>query len=147
MVWKWFWFNASDEQQITPRCEVCLEAVATKGSATTNLFQHLKQSHSAEREQCVALWAAGARDASPKTAAPKQVIFARLHFHMAPHTTGKGPSGNKLRTKDIVPIYTVEKLGFVSMLRVIDARYELPSRKFFAEVALPHLYTLYLVLF
>jgi len=42
--------------------------------------------------------------------------------------------------KDIVPIYTVEKPGFIPLLKTLDARYALPNRKYFAEVALPHLY-------
>ncbi|KAJ4946777.1 hypothetical protein JOQ06_008823 [Pogonophryne albipinna] len=40
----------------------------------------------------------------------------------------------------MVPIYTVEKPGFINMIKVLDPRYVLPSRKFFSEVALPQLY-------
>lgn len=43
-------------------------------------------------------------------------------------------------TKDMEPIYAVEKPVFVPILKVKDARYELPSQKYFAEVALPNLY-------
>ncbi|XP_076841981.1 E3 SUMO-protein ligase ZBED1-like [Brachyhypopomus gauderio] len=42
--------------------------------------------------------------------------------------------------KDMVPIHTVEKPGFVNMLKVLDQKYVLPSRKYFSEVALPQLY-------
>ncbi|KAJ4944601.1 hypothetical protein JOQ06_013144 [Pogonophryne albipinna] len=40
----------------------------------------------------------------------------------------------------MVPIYTVEKPGFINMIKVLDPRYVLPSRKFFSEVTLPQLY-------
>lgn len=42
--------------------------------------------------------------------------------------------------KDMVPIYTVEKPGFIHLLKVLDPRYVLPSRKYFSDVALPQLY-------
>lgn len=43
--------------------------------------------------------------------------------------------------KDMAPIETVEKAGFKKRLKTINPKYELPSRKFFAEKALPKLYT------
>lgn len=42
--------------------------------------------------------------------------------------------------KDMVPIYNVEKPGFIHLLKVLDPRYVLPSRKYFSDVALPQLY-------
>ena len=55
VIWNWFGFVASDKEQTSPRCKVCLKAVATKGSSTTNLLQHLKQRHATEWERCVTL--------------------------------------------------------------------------------------------
>ena len=43
--------------------------------------------------------------------------------------------------KDAVPIRTVEKPGFKKLLKKFDSRYELPSRKYFSQRALPNLYT------
>lgn len=40
----------------------------------------------------------------------------------------------------MVPIYTMEKTGFINLIKTLDPRYELPSRKYFSEVALPQLY-------
>ncbi len=45
IIWNWFGFVASDAEQTTPLCKVCLMYVASKGSSTTNLLQHLKQRH------------------------------------------------------------------------------------------------------
>lgn len=115
----------SVKQQTAPRCEMCLKAVATKGSATTTPFQHLKQRHSAEWERRVALRGAAARDTSPKTAAPKQVMLAASFSHGTPHNK-KGSKWKQITdavmfyiAKDMVPIYTVEKPGFVSTPRAI----------------------------
>ena len=42
--------------------------------------------------------------------------------------------------KDMVPIHTVEKPRFIHMLKTLDHRQVLPSHKYLAEVASPHLY-------
>ena len=42
--------------------------------------------------------------------------------------------------KDMMPVYSVEKPGFRQMLAQFDRRYELPSRKYFSQVAIPALY-------
>ncbi|KAF7699210.1 zinc finger BED domain-containing protein 1-like, partial [Silurus meridionalis] len=55
VIWNWFGFAESDAAQTPPRCKVCLKAVASKGSSTTNLLQHLKQRHAVEWERCRAL--------------------------------------------------------------------------------------------
>ena len=38
-------------------------------------------------------------------------------------------------------MYTVEKSGFRKMLKTFDAKYQLPSRKYFSETAIPSLYS------
>ena len=42
--------------------------------------------------------------------------------------------------KEMIPINTVEKPGFRSMVRKLDPQYEVPSRKYFSKTALPSLY-------
>lgn len=42
----------------------------------------------------------------------------------------------------MLPIYSVEKRGFQQLIKVLDPRYKPPSRKYFKDVALPHLYNL-----
>lgn len=144
VVWNWFAFLVSDTEQITPHCKVCLKAVATKGSSTTNLFQHLKQRHAAEWEVCASQ--RREQDRSSHTPAKKQTTIVERFLNCNPYDK-KGPrwkaitdSVAKYIAKDMVPIYTVEKPRFIDMIKVLDPRYVLPSRKYFAEVALPHLY-------
>ena len=43
--------------------------------------------------------------------------------------------------KDMLPIYTVEKEGFKTMLRKFNPRYDLLSRNHFSRVVLPALYS------
>ena len=42
--------------------------------------------------------------------------------------------------KDMVPFYTVEKPGFKRLVSVFDKQYDLPSGKYFFQVAVPSLY-------
>lgn len=40
----------------------------------------------------------------------------------------------------MMPIYSVSKEGFQKMIRTLDKRYQLPSRNYFSQVAIPELY-------
>ncbi|XP_056383565.1 E3 SUMO-protein ligase ZBED1-like [Hyla sarda] len=42
--------------------------------------------------------------------------------------------------KDMVPLSTVEKDGFREMIKTLDSRYVLPSRRYFSQTAIPALY-------
>ncbi|KAF3836730.1 hypothetical protein F7725_004194 [Dissostichus mawsoni] len=91
---------------------------------------------------------APAMDASSSHKAPakKQVTLAAAFSSVIPYDK-KGPRWQAITdavthyiAKYMVPIYTVEKNGFIKMLQTIDPKYQLPSRKHFATVALPNLY-------
>ena len=43
-------------------------------------------------------------------------------------------------SKDMLPIYTVEKEGFCCLIDTLDSRYEMPSAKYFSSLAIPSLY-------
>ncbi|XP_056136452.1 E3 SUMO-protein ligase ZBED1-like [Lampris incognitus] len=144
VVWNWFGFVACHSEQTTTYCKVCSKAVATKGSSTTNVFQHLKQRHAAEWEKCYSL--RDSQDRSPQTPTKKQSTLGDSFSHCVPYDK-KGTRWKTLTdavalhmAKDMVPIYTVEKPGFIHMLKTFNPKYVLPSRKYFAGVALPHLY-------
>ncbi|KAM3850215.1 E3 SUMO-protein ligase ZBED1-like [Diretmus argenteus] len=145
VVWKWYGFAVSDEKQTTPHCKVCLKAVSSKDSSTTNLFQHLEKNPTPEWEQCVAL-RAQEKEPAKTPPATKQLTLAASFAHGVPYS--KTDAKWKRITdavafhiaKDMVPIYTVGKAGFKHMLNVIDSRYQLPSRKHFGDIVLPRLY-------
>lgn len=58
IIWWWFGFKESDDQQRNVFCRECQKPVATKGSSTTNLFHHLLQRHEVEYEEFVKIHAA-----------------------------------------------------------------------------------------
>uniref|UniRef100_A0A1X7TZ46 Uncharacterized protein n=1 Tax=Amphimedon queenslandica TaxID=400682 RepID=A0A1X7TZ46_AMPQE len=43
-------------------------------------------------------------------------------------------------SKDMLPVYSVEKEGFNRMLKALGPQYDLPSRKYFSQNAIPALY-------
>ena len=40
----------------------------------------------------------------------------------------------------MLPVYTIEKEGFVNLLKQFDPQYKLPSREYFSKTAIPKLY-------
>ncbi|GAA6077528.1 E3 SUMO-protein ligase ZBED1-like [Tachysurus ichikawai] len=128
--------HPTQNKQQSPRCKVCLKSVGSKGSSTTNLLQHLKQRHAVKWERCCALRNEKARG-STNTPAKKQPTVLET-FSNCNQYDKKGKAIMDAVAmhiaKDMVPIYTVEKLGFIHMLKVLDPRYVLPSRKYFSEV-------------
>ena len=49
-------------------------------------------------------------------------------------------SVTRFMAKEMIPISTVEKPGFLSMVTKLDPRYEVASRKYFSKTMLPSLY-------
>ena len=44
-------------------------------------------------------------------------------------------------TKDMMPLYSVEKDGFRKVIHAFDPQYQTPERKYFSQTAVPTLYT------
>ncbi|RXN16574.1 zinc finger BED domain-containing 1-like protein [Labeo rohita] len=55
IIWRYFGFKASDEQQTDVYCRECRKLVPTKASSTTNLFHHLQTRHKLAYEECTRL--------------------------------------------------------------------------------------------
>ncbi|KAM9306409.1 E3 SUMO-protein ligase ZBED1-like [Pholidichthys leucotaenia] len=150
IIWKWFSFDKTDAEQTAVLCKVCRKTVKTKSSSsTTNLYQHLRQRHPKEWEECSQLRECSMASTSQSKqghAAKKQQTLAASFSSVVPYD--KSGARWKQMTEaiavhlgmDMAPIYTVEKPGFLHMLKVWDPKYQPPSRKYFAEVALPKLY-------
>ncbi|KAF3859919.1 hypothetical protein F7725_000174 [Dissostichus mawsoni] len=114
VVWKWFGYKRSDIEQTTVLCKVCRKSIAAKHGNTTNLFQHLRQRHAVEWQECVALRDADA-SSSHKVPAKKQVTLAEAFSSVIPYDK-KGPRWQAITdavthyiAKDMVPIYTPEE--------------------------------------
>ncbi|CAM4526972.1 unnamed protein product [Leuciscus chuanchicus] len=126
VIWNWFGFDAADKTQTKPCCKICFKAVATGSSSTTNLFQHLRNKHREEWEKCSRL---RSENGSSSTPAKKQTTLPESFTNCVPYDK------NGARWKAIT-----EAITFYIATDMLVPRYVVPSRKYFADVALPHLY-------
>lgn len=132
--------------QKTVICRVCKKSVPTKDGNTTNLFHHLRHKHTVEYDECQKMreTAQGSSHVTRKT--PTQTKIAELFTHCTPYDKQSkrwkelSESVAFCLAKDMLPVYTVEKVGFRRMLYKFDPRYTMPSRKYFSNLALPTMY-------
>ncbi|KAK7898521.1 hypothetical protein WMY93_019374 [Mugilogobius chulae] len=148
IIWNWFGFAPDDEEQKKIICKVCKETVKATDGNTTNLFGHLKRKHKKQYSESQAAQAAKAKTSAPAAAsAPKQQMLTDAFAKLTPYVRD-GQRWNAITdavafhiVKDMCPLQTVEGVGFKKMVRVLDPRYELPSRKFFSNTVIPRMYT------
>ncbi|MEQ2225619.1 hypothetical protein ILYODFUR_019363 [Ilyodon furcidens] len=79
LIWRWFGFKISDEQQKFVFCRECRKQVPTKSLSTTNLFHRLKQLHKKEYEECVKLRAAAQTEAFPASCTETHHVTKLIH--------------------------------------------------------------------
>ncbi|XP_047656263.1 E3 SUMO-protein ligase ZBED1-like [Tachysurus fulvidraco] len=150
IIWTWFGFKPSDEQQKNILCRVCGAKVPAKSGNTTNLFYHLKTKHVVEYHQHCQAMQPTARSSTKNAGQKKQELIQtsiQQSFSKGTPYIRKSPRWIEITRaitvylcKDMVPFQTVERRGFKAMIRAIDPRYEVPSRKYFTETEMPKLY-------
>ncbi|XDV25933.1 hypothetical protein PO909_029757 [Leuciscus waleckii] len=143
VVWRFFGFQKSDVDQTTILCKCCRAKILAKGGNTSNLLQHLSRKHVLEYQECIKLKSGNTGKAKEKSsqmslkdAFAKGTYYDRKSKRWIEITN----SITNHIAKDMVPLNTVEKEGFKQMIKTLDPRYEMPSRKYFSQVAIPNLY-------
>ena len=153
-VWIYFGFEADEEGrpkvQDAVICRLCKKSVSAKGGNTSNLLSHLKV-HLPQRHLEVK------KANSKPSGKDKDYAKTGKASSRQPSLSNTLQSGHKYEwksrkwqqltdavtyclAKDMMPIFSVEKEGFVRLLHSLDSQYELPSRKYFSNVAIPKLY-------
>ena len=156
-IWKYFGLKkdcngkAIDDGSVY--CRICQTKVLAKSRNTSNLKAHLKNNHKAVHSQL------------QKSTVPSSAIKSQLQKSTVSTSTAKcqpsiassfaqsQPYGCQSKRykelneaiayficKDGLPIYTVEKAGFQSMVKALDSRYEILSRSHFSRSVIPDLY-------
>lgn len=151
----WSFFKVSEED---PRYAVCNDCegrvmrggVRVKSFNTTNLITHLKNKHpgafkeyeklaNAKKQQKNA--AANATAAAPVGSLIEQALEKTKKFHKDhPKQKALTMAITKMIAVDDQPFSVVEDEGFREVLEVAEPRYDKPSRRYFADVALPALH-------
>ncbi len=144
VAWTWFGYEKSDTDQKTVLCKLCRTPVPTTGSNTTNLFYHLRKNHVKEYGQSLQM--RGTKEPSGAQNKPQSKTIEQAFACGTPYNRDSR-RWQEIREaiatyicKDMAPIYTVEKQGFRALMKKLDSRYTMPSRKHFTQVELPRLY-------
>nr|XP_055045531.1 E3 SUMO-protein ligase ZBED1-like [Misgurnus anguillicaudatus] len=150
VIWRYFGFRVTDTEQREVLCKICKIKVATSRGNTTNLYQHLKQ-HREKYDECMMVKAQLSKEttegnraqAVPRT---KQNTITNVFASIMPYDKSSPrhkeitDSITECLAKDMMPIHTVSKAGFQKMIRTLDKRYQLPSRNYFSQIAIPKHY-------
>ncbi len=153
-VWTYFGLEADGQGKLISKeiaiCRLCNSRTSTKGGSTSNLFSHLKNHHPKEYAYLKSASSKPAKSShqpsSHQSSSSSQPTLASVVDKLKPYNRdGKKwqdltDSVTFCLCKAMLPIYTVEKPGFQRMLKSFDSQYQLPSRKYFSETAIPKLY-------
>ena len=128
-----FGFRASDVNQEQIICTECIRVVSAPHSNTSNLFNHLKNHHKPQYDECIKARAnVTSLNLRPCPTSTQKTITATLH------STTAYPSTSQRHTeitdaiafhlaKDMCPINTVSNEGFRKMVKTLDKRYVIPK--------------------
>ena len=133
-----------ENEQDRPVCRACGKRVLAKASNTTNLFQHLREHHPMIYAE-LAPKKQPKRESSTSNTCQATLVSIVAKSAMYSPTSSQAKDLNRAITyhiaKDAMPLSTVEKPGFKSMVSKLNPRYQLPSRKHFSDYEIPRLYS------
>ena len=145
-VWQYFGFKTDEDDNAKPTCKLCLKKVSAAGGNTSNLQRHLRDHHPAKAQELGKQGQGPSKSKGRQPPTQGQSSISEAFSKMQKYERG-GKQWQKLTNsvthclaKDMMPIYTVEKSGFKRLLNDFDPKYELPSRKYFSQKAIPKLY-------
>jgi hypothetical protein len=157
LVWKYFTASTSDSSLTL--CNLCNAKVSRGGTTskrqtTTGMLNHLKNKHQTEYEsETKKKCQQQKRAASPSNLAgsskskPRQMTLIET-IQKTQVWDISSPKAKAIHAKiaemiavDIQPISIVENQGFKRLMGKVCPNYNIPSRKYFAEVILPDIYT------
>ena len=153
-VWGYCRLGVDDEGKIIDDgvavCQRCNSDVRASGGNTSNLLSHLRTHHPSQYMQVLQVQKAKAKEnnksLNASSSSTSQVSIPEL-FTKGPkyeRSTRRWREITDLVTycisKDMFPIYTMEKVGFRRLVETLDPRYEMPSAKYFSNIAIPALF-------
>ena len=143
--------SGAEGEELVPRkgqiiCTECVRVVSAPHSNKTNLFNHLKNHHKPQYDECIKAKAnVTSLNLRPCPTSTQKTITATLHSATAYPSTSQRhteiPDAIAFHlAKDMCPINTVSNEGFRKMVKTLDKRYVIPSRNYFSKQALHALY-------
>ncbi|XP_069800972.1 E3 SUMO-protein ligase ZBED1-like [Dendropsophus ebraccatus] len=150
VVWTHFGYSKDDIVQKVVICKHCRKPVIASRGNTSNLFHHLEHNHIIQYEQCMAQKnreAVSDQQQRPTTSKPTKQQSIKEAFTNMTNYEKDSKRWKEITeaisyyiAKDMAPIATVEHKGFKRLMKTIDRRYIVPSRKYFSQTAIPNMY-------
>ena len=150
VVWQYFGLRkgthsvAIDDE--TAVCCSCRKTVSAMHGNTSNLSADLPIHHGNLHTEVTTTMKCGKQRAELGKRQNQQTLTQVVETAQSYERMGKKwkeltESVAFFKARDGQPMYTVEKSGFRQMLKTFDAKYQLPSRKYFSKTAIPRLYS------
>ncbi|CAI5677617.1 unnamed protein product [Oreochromis niloticus] len=148
LIWRYFGFDKDDVLQTQVLCKTCRTLVATTRGNMTNLHHHLQYNHRELFEEFQKDRASQTKVANVKTkstAVQQPSLYPSFSSGTPYEKTSKRykeitEAITHFLAKDMMPINTVSREGFTSLLHKVDRRNRIPSRNYFSHVAIPQMY-------
>ena len=154
VVWQYFTVSENDPRYAV--CNTCSVDISRGGTVkksfnTTNLIAHLKNRHKAVYRDYVQADQKKKNEATKKaqTATGKTQMLIDTAFEKAKQLPTDSAKAKQITSKvmefialDDQPFSVVEDVGFRSLMKFMEPRYTLPSRRHFAEVCLPEIHNI-----
>ena len=126
VVWNYLGFKKLDSAQRQVLCRACCAPVATSRGNTTNLFQHLKKYHKSMYDSCKAKMPSTSAPDKPSTS--RQGSLTEMFESVTPYECNSKRHGEitwaitEFIAKDMMPLSTVTKPGFMALINTLDKR-------------------------
>lgn len=149
VIWKYFGYKRDDVLQKQVLCKSCRTLVATTRGNTTNLHSHLQHNHKDLYQEFQKSSVSKSKTTNVKSSSSKTVQQTSIHQSIASLTPYEKTSKRHKETteaiarylaKDMMPMNTVSREGFESLIDKLDRRYQILSRSYFSQVAIPQMY-------
>lgn len=151
----WQYFTVSEKDQRFAVCNTCSIEISRGGAVrksfnTTNLIGHLKSRHEAVYGDYLQADQKRKNEAAKKAQTPgKTQTSIDTAFEKAKQLPPDSAKAKQITNKvmefialDDQPFSVVEDVGFRSLIKFMEPRYTLPSRRHFAEVCLPEIHNI-----
>ena len=144
-IWKYFGFlpDENGRPRGNPKCRLCGAEVLAKDSNTSNLYSHLCYKH--PDEHSIVQAATGTKGKKTNDDSCRQPSLETT-WDKTKMLSAKSQEYRRLMksvtfclARDMLPISTVDKVGFREMLRTFNPRYKLLCRNHFINIAIPEL--------
>lgn len=149
LIWEHFTVSVNDDKKVI--CNYCKVSISRGGKnpktfGTTNLLKHLRLNHASEYASLEA--SERAREMGNKDKGSSGVVQTLDDYVQKVTPFGiNHPTARKI-TRSVAEMIAldnqsfsiVDDLGFKNLVGILEPRYNLPSRRYFAEVVIPDMY-------